>query len=200
MAKTHRGKQGDIPPDQLLRKKERGEIEFHGRISKAKRPSRYEQDPYNEYQNFLYNRALFGLSVYPKEELETMHWDKKKRIIKVHKRAQTLVNLWKQEIVLALSNHLFTTIFPDSPITKELLGEELNGTDETYINKMSLKLLKISKEMVIERFIAEGILPKNFNELVPNQDASRDLNQRIRDNSSNESGKHIGARIAKVIS
>ena len=51
----------------------------------------FEKDPFNSYQNFLYKRALFGLSVYQKDELEKMHWDKKRRIEKVHQRAQKSV-------------------------------------------------------------------------------------------------------------
>lgn len=170
MAKKHRGKQEGLPPGQLIETRESNEIKFHGRISKAKKPSRYEQDPYNEYQNFLYNRALSGLSVYPPEELDKMFWDKKKRIIKVHRRAQTMINIWKQQIVNVLSNYVFTTIFPDSPITKELTGKFGDATDELYINKMSFKTLRITKEQVIERFIEEGILPKNFYELTPKAD------------------------------
>lgn len=200
MANKNRGKLEGLPPDQLTHKKERAEIEFHGKISKAKRPSRYEQDPYNEYQNFLYNRALSGLAVYSKEEIDKMHWEKRKRIIKVHIKSQTVINIWKQQIVNVLSNYFFTTIFPDSPLTKELTGKFGNVTDETYINKMPFKLLKITKPMIIERFIEEGILPKNFNELSPKQDASRNTNKRLRDNISHESGKHAGAGIVEVIS
>ena len=58
----------------------------------------YERDKFNGYQNFLYKRALFGLAVYTQEELEKMHTDKKKRIQKVHSRAQHILNLWKQEL------------------------------------------------------------------------------------------------------
>jgi len=36
----------------------------------------YERDEFNTYQNFLYKRALFGLSVYSADELSIMHWDK----------------------------------------------------------------------------------------------------------------------------
>jgi hypothetical protein len=169
MAKHNSKKSSGASLEELDRILERKEIDFHGAIIKSGRYSRYEQDPYNEYQNFLYNRALFGLSVYPKEEIDAMHYDKRKRIIKVHKRAQTLINLWKQEIIITLSNHFFSTIFPDSPITKELV-EVFSETDELHTNKMSFKSLRIDKAQVIERFIEEGILPRNFNELIPKKE------------------------------
>lgn len=173
MAKTQREKASGIPLDLLKEKVETQELQLHGRISNSRKTSRFEQDPYNEYQNFLYNRALTGLSVYSIEELQEMRFDKKKRITKVHKRAQTLLNLWKQEIVNKLSNYVFKTIFPDSPITKELTEIFADTTDELYINKMSFKSLQITKSQVIERFVEEGILPKNFNELVPGKKGER---------------------------
>ncbi len=152
----------------------------HPTVTSGRKVSRFEQDKFNEYQNFLYNRCLFGLTVYSQEEVQVMHYDKKKRITKVHKRAQTVLNLWKQSIVQVLSNYLFQAFFPDSPITKELLEdfkyakeEFWDIDDELHINKMSLKTLKITKAQVVGRFIKEGILPKNFYELTPKLDADR---------------------------
>lgn len=188
MAKQQRDKQAGVPLDRLRDKIESQEIRLHGAISKGKRPSRFEQDPYNEYQNFLYNRALFGLGVYPKEEVAVMHWDKKKRIIKVHKRAQTLINIWKQEIINVLSNHLFTTIFPGTPITKELTEKFGNATDELHVNKMPFRSLNITKVQVVEKFMSVGILPKNFNELVPKETSlhSRLANVRHKESKKKE--------------
>lgn len=128
----------------------------------------YERDPYNSYQNFLYNRALFGLKVYEKEELDNMHWDKKKRIIKVHKRTQSLLNIWKQRITIELTNHLFRDRFPDSEITQDLIGK-FGEVDPDFVNDIPFKLLRISKDDIVERLIEEGILPRNFRELKPEQ-------------------------------
>lgn len=147
---------------------------------------RYEKDPYNEYQNFLYNRALNGLKSYPVEEVVGMHFSKKKRIIKVHKRAQTLINLWKQEITIILTNYMFQKLFPDSPITKELV-EDFSMTDETFTNKIPFKLLRIEKADIIDLFIQEQILPKNFHELKSKQDASGIPGRGLRTLSNTES-------------
>lgn len=162
MANKHRAKQASVSLDRLGDSLELPETKDHDTDHQE---VSYRYRYYNEYQNFLYNRAVFGLSIYPKGEIISR--DKAKRIIKTHKKAQTILNIWKQEIVNVLSNHLFKTVFPDSPLTKELLEDFGNVTDELHNNKMSLKSLKITKPQVIERFIAEGILPKNFNNLVP---------------------------------
>ena len=71
------------------------------------KPSRFEKDPYNSYQNFLYNRALHGLSIYSQDEISKMSIEKKKRINKSHNKCQTVVNLLKQEVTNQLANDFF---------------------------------------------------------------------------------------------
>ena len=131
------------------------------------------REQYSAHQNFLYNRALYGLSIYTPEEVVIMLPEKRKRIIRLYKRTQKIINLWKQEIVNILANKIFTDIFPDMEFTKCLV--EYYGTegDPEYVNNMSFKLLKISKEQIIGKLIDSKILPKNFNELNQEEHASR---------------------------
>ncbi len=81
-------------------------------VTKKKRYMHYERDPYNEYQNFLYKRALYGMTVYTEEDQKAMHWEKKRRIQAVHEKTQSILNLWKQQIVDKLSSHIFRIFFP----------------------------------------------------------------------------------------
>lgn len=138
-----------------------------GNNYRGKRYVQYERDPYNKYQNFLYNRALFGLSVYEQDELAKMHRDKRRRIARIHRKTQQTLNIWKQEIVNLLSNHLFSTVFPDSYITKGLLEKHKDTVDPDYMNTIPFKLLKIEKSDIIDKLMDEGILPSNFDELTP---------------------------------
>jgi hypothetical protein len=147
---------------------------------------------YTEHQNFLYNRALHGLSIYTPEEVVIMTPEKRKKIIQIHKKTQKILNLWKQEIVNTLANKLFTDIFPDMEITECLVKFGVEG-DPEYINNMSFKLLKISKQDIIAYLIDKKILPKNFNELNKTQDASRISSKRGSDISS-DSRKLTGGR------
>jgi len=151
---------------------------------------------YSPHQNFLYNRALHGLSIYTPEEVVIMLPEKRKRILKVHKKAQKILNLWKQEVVNIAANKFFTNIFPDTEFTKCLV--EFYGTegDPDYINKMSFKMLQISKEQVIAKLIEHKILPKNFNELKQEKDASRISSKRKLDTSV-EPRKHIRGRTSQ---
>jgi len=125
--------------------------------------------------------------------------EKRKRIIRLHKRTQKILNLWKQEIVNILANKLFTDIFPDTEITRSLV--EFYGTegDPKYVNNMSFKMLKISKEQVISMLIEKKILPKNFNELNTNKDAST-ISSKRRPDTSVKPREYTGGRALKVSS
>lgn len=129
-----------------------------------KRYNIIEYTALNNTQNFLYNRALFGLSIYHPEELKEMHWEKKKRIMKVYQRAQTVLNVWKQQIVNVISTNVFIKYFPKTEFTKFMVATTAD-TDAEYVNKLSFKTLGISRKMVIDKLITEKILPNNFYEL-----------------------------------
>jgi hypothetical protein len=153
----------------------------------------YEQDPFNGHQNFLYNRALYGLSIYAPEEIKEMPVEKKKRIVRIHKKAQTVINLWKQEIVNAAANRFFTNIFPDMEITHTLVNYYGIEGDPEHVNNLSFKMLKISKQEVVNKLIEKKVLPKNFNQL--KQDESRVPSKRGV-MPSVKPGHNIGRRVA----
>lgn len=133
--------------------------------------SRFEKDPYNAYQNFLYNRTINGLNIYSNDELSKMSNEKKKKIFKQHKKAQETINLLKQEVTNKLANDFFVQIFPDTEFTKSLINFYGIQGDVNYKNHLPFKLLKINKKMIIARLIETKLLPKNFNQLIPREDA-----------------------------
>jgi hypothetical protein len=133
------------------------------------KPSRFEKDPYNSYQNFLYNRALFGLSIYSQDEISKMSIEKKKRINKSYKKCQVVVNLLKQEVTNQLANEFFVRIFPGMEITNSLVNYFGTEGHPEHVNNMSFKMLKINKPLVIARLIERKVLPKNFNQLTPTE-------------------------------
>ena len=50
-------------------------------------------EQYSLHQNFLYNRALYGLSIYTPEEVVIMLPEKRKRIIRLYKKIQVILKL-----------------------------------------------------------------------------------------------------------
>ena len=114
----------------------------------------------NPHQHFLFKRTLHGLKMYKQEEVVKMHWDKKRRITKVWKRGQEVINEWKQWLCYKQVQPIFR-IF-----TKSELGRAIYETPFEYLsdykNKMTLKELDLTYEDLILKFIGVGLLPKNY--------------------------------------
>jgi hypothetical protein len=140
------------------------DFQSFGSSYKGKKYSvQYEQDPYSDYQNFLYKRALFGLKMYTQDEIKEMHWQKRNRIKKVHKRTQGVLNNWKQQLMIEKTNKLFQIFFPDSSITQTLL--ECSDVDPEFHNMLNFKSLGITKRDIVDKLCEENLLPHNFTEL-----------------------------------
>jgi len=137
-----------------------GTLENYQLSNQIKNVMQYEYDSYTPYQNYLYKRALFGLNSLTEIEINTICNKKKQRINNVYKRAQIVLNNFKQQVTINYSNFIFKTLFPNSPITNFLITEV--ETDEKFINTLNFKDLNISKDDIICIFIQEGILHKNF--------------------------------------
>ena len=148
----------------IMYKGNHSEYQTSGNRFKEKRYALIEYTALNSMQTFLYNRALFGLSVYTQEEIKEMHWEKRKRILKVHKRAQTTLNIWKQQVTNVLSSKIISTLFPKSALAQAFV-DTTDDVDSEYINRLSFKELGISKKNVIDKLIADGVLPINFYQL-----------------------------------
>lgn len=143
-------------------------LEYKGKLEayqlyKGNTYMEYEKDNYNNYQNHLYKRALYGLSAFTQYELATMCSKKKQRVNKVYLKSQNVLNLYKQKLTNAYSNFIFKTLFPESPFTQLFI--ETSETDVKFKNTLSFKDLGITKDQIINLFISEGILPKNFHSL-----------------------------------
>ena len=59
------------------------------------------------------------------------------------------------------SNEIFK-IFDHSPLAKMFLETDVNEVDPKFMNTMKLKDLDITYEDLAIKFIAEGLLPKNY--------------------------------------
>lgn len=117
----------------------------------------------NPHQHFLFKRVLHGLKLYKREEIDKMHWDKKRRIIKVWKRSQNVINKWKQWLCHKKANAIFA-IFESSKDAQALIKVPFEYMPD-YKNKMSLKDCGIEYEHLIVKFIDEGLLPRNYFEI-----------------------------------
>lgn len=153
-----------IPPERRKDHSYSGKFsdqQLYGKNHEGTKYKRIEYSSLTDYQNFLYNRVMYGLAVYPREMLDTMHKEKKDRITSKHKQCQTVLNLWKQQIMNRCSTELFRSLFPDSEFTK-LLEKTESYVDPKVVNKTSFTKLGVGKEQIIAKLVNDGILPHNF--------------------------------------
>ena len=147
------------------------QIELHNsKYQKVDNPTvtKYEQDNFNSYQNYLYKRALYGLKGLPQEELEKMCSAKKKRVNNVFFRAQKLLNRHKHKITKNYFDDFLSSLFPNSNVLRVLTS--VNEIDDDHLNTLSFKELGIEKNDIANLFVEEGVLPKNFFELTIQDD------------------------------
>ena len=129
-------------------------------IAKPVKYQDFEQDKYSTYQNYLYKRALYGIDSLSVNELNSMCSKKKSRIHNVYNRAQLVVNNYKHRVTKQLTDKLLLSLFPNSSLISELNSYE--DVDANYKNTLTFKDLCIHKDQLVELFMLEGILPKNF--------------------------------------
>lgn len=111
-------------------------------------------------QKELYGRLMIGLRFYTQEQLLSIEPAKRKAIQKRYRRAQRMLNIWKQEITIAKSNTIFEKYFPKSKLMNELCSNKF--TSKNYINTLTFKQLKIGKKHIILKLIENNFLPHNF--------------------------------------
>jgi len=127
-----------------------------------------EYSKLNPYQHFLFKRVLHGLNVYKPEEVKKLHWDKKRRITRVWKRAQKEINAWKQYLCNKKINLYLRKTFKCSPLALYIASIPPEETLEDYTNTMTFKELGIKYEDVILKFMSLGLLPRNYLTIKPN--------------------------------
>jgi hypothetical protein len=99
--------------------------------------------------------------MYDTQEKAKLHWDKKRRITRVWKRAQEELNTWKQIICNKKVNAYFRDNFTGST-AEYIMSIPPEETLRDYKNTMTLKDLGITYEDVILRFMQKGLLPRTF--------------------------------------
>lgn len=125
------------------------------------RESRYQEGHLNTYQNFLYRRAMYGLTVYNEKQLSTMNPHKKFKIMKVQRHAHEVLNSWKQELLTQETNDILGSLFPNSNLVKELVFD-YSEPDPKFKCKLPIESFGLSKMDIVDKFIEKGVLPQDF--------------------------------------
>lgn len=138
------------------------------------RPKYQDRIWINEYQHQLYKTAVLGLKAFTKKELYRMSIATKKKIVEFYKKAQVVLNRWKQQLVNEMFEQLcsidcikfdynpFQKVFDETVIGIRRFGHQIDDTVECTL---TFAQLKISREQVIQKLIDEKVLPTNFYKL-----------------------------------
>ena len=134
---------------------------------------------FSKRQNELYSRLLRGLKCYSKDELYAMNSKKKTKIGESHLKAQRLLNIWKQEQMVVISNNIFdkydlkqTTILnpknsneEDKDYVSVKLTDLFTEVDKHFRCTLTFKDLGLNKGILANKFIESKLLPQDFMDL-----------------------------------
>jgi hypothetical protein len=112
---------------------------------------------YSPRQNELYNRLLYGIKAYTPEEWYALNSNIKNKVIRRYKKAQTLLNIYKQERLNDLTQP-FLGLFKN-------IKDYPKETDSKFFCTLSFKDLGIDKKDIVSLFISNKMLPPNFDSL-----------------------------------
>lgn len=158
-----------------------GQFKYRYQFVRSKLPKhkqlvqRYERHVFNDYQNLLYNQALYGLRSLPVKMVQTMSEEQKKQVMRNYQNAQKLVKQLKQNVIIDCSNAIIDYYLAQAAelTTREAMHAKffLQGirhskeTDTGYRDTLTFKDLGITKEQIIEILIKHRILPENYHTL-----------------------------------
>ena len=132
--------------------------QYFGVLIEYQKYGAFEYKKLNPKQHFLFKRVLHGLKIYKPDEITKLNYSKKKRIIKVWKKGQETINYWKQELCDNLAKDFFKLFGDDGKYFVSVEFEYL----ENYKNEITFKDLGIDYNILILKFMKEGLLPPNF--------------------------------------
>lgn len=145
-----------IPYDrQELQKKQ-----LYGSTHKDNHYQRVAPRNFNSVQQFMYRKALYGLAVYQPHEVKKMSREEKFSIIKLQKKAQQVINIFKIDTVNAQLRLFFGKHFHNSDQAKEFMDDKYTSYDQ--VCNIDFRDLGINKHMVAQKLIDSNILPLDF--------------------------------------
>jgi len=144
------------------------DIMYTGKLADKQIPSSSTVDytRLNKKQQEMYNKLMVGLKLYTKEELYKMNSSKKNKIFKRSKQVQSMLNLWKQQVLIDKTNPLLSLINKSTVkgsnldiLTRNIMEEKPNPK---LLCTEKFQDLRIDKDMIVHKLIEKGFLPQNF--------------------------------------
>jgi len=122
-----------------------------------------EAPVFNKLQQRLYAETVYGVSMYTQAELAKIPGKKRHEIITTFKKAQQILNDWKQQIVEHKVVGFMDKLFPRSSTVR--VFNSITGPESGLKCRLSFKELGINQRMIAEKLVEAGLLPANFFQL-----------------------------------
>ena len=124
-----------------------------------------ENNCFTDKQKDLYMKLLTGFDAYTQKEINSMTENKRMSITISYTKAHRILKKWKQDIIFSKIDNLLLSLFPNSPIVKQMVNttgyiDEIDKKDE-----ISFKELGITRKKIADKLIEYNLLPQNFYEL-----------------------------------
>lgn len=116
----------------------------------------------NKTQNFYYKRAILGLRVYTPEQLSMITKEKKDRIKRVHKKAQSVLQVLRYQKLVQTSNDTLNLFFSRGNVYNQLIGESVTFISPDLRVSLDDKQLGITKNDILSALLESGVLGPNF--------------------------------------
>jgi hypothetical protein len=116
----------------------------------------------NKTQNFYYKRAILGLRVYTPEQLSMITKEKKERIKRVHKKAQSVLQVLRYQKLVQTSNDTLNTFFSRGNIYTQLMSESVTFISPDLRVTLDDQQLGITKDDILSVLLESGVLGPNF--------------------------------------
>jgi hypothetical protein len=116
----------------------------------------------NKTQNFYYKRAILGLRVYTPEQLSMITKEKKDRIKRVHKKAQSVLQVLRYQKLVQTSNDTLNMFFSRGNVYNQLIGESVTFISPDLRVTLDDKQLGLTKNDILSALLESGVLGPNF--------------------------------------
>ena len=116
----------------------------------------------NKTQNFYYKRAILGLRVYTPEQLGMITKEKKDRIKRVHKKAQSVLQVLRYQKLVKTSNDTLNMFFSRGNVYNQLIGESVTFISPDLRVTLDDKQLGLTKNDILSALLESGVLGPNF--------------------------------------
>ena len=116
----------------------------------------------NKTQNFYYKRAILGLRIYTSEQLSLITKEKKDRIKRVNKKAQSVIQVLRYQKLVQTSNDTLNKFFSKGNLYTQLMGESITFISPDLRVILDDEQLGITKDDILSILLESGVLGPNF--------------------------------------